>query len=112
MKLQGVTVLGATGSIGKSTLDVIARHPDRYRVVALTAHRQIEALAAQCIQFSPDYAVVADEQGAEQLQKLLLHSAPETTVLYGVAGLEQVAAAPEVDQVMAEIGRASCRERV
>ncbi|MBT3310264.1 MAG: 1-deoxy-D-xylulose-5-phosphate reductoisomerase [Gammaproteobacteria bacterium] len=103
MKLQGVTVLGATGSIGKSTLDVIARHPDRYRVVALTAHRQIEALAAQCIQFSPDYAVVADEQGAEQLQKLLLHSAPETTVLYGVAGLEQVAAAPEVDQVMAAI---------
>ena len=103
MKLQGVTVLGATGSIGKSTLDVIARHPDRYRVVALTAHRQIEALAAQCIQFSPDYAVVADEQGAEQLQKLLLHSAPETTVLYGVAGLEQVAAAPEGDQVMAAI---------
>ncbi len=103
MSLQGITVLGATGSIGKSTLDVIAHHPDRYRVVALTAHRQVEALAQQCIQFQPDYAVVGSEAGAEQLQQLLVNRAPDTTVLHGVAGLERVASDPAVDQVMAAI---------
>ncbi len=103
MKQQGVTVLGATGSIGKSTLDVIARHPDRYRVVALTAHRQIEALAQQCAQFLPNYAVVADAVGAERLQQMLSELSPDTTVLSGVEGLEQVAADPAVDQVMAAI---------
>lgn len=100
---QNITVLGATGSIGQSTLDVVARHRDRYRVFALTAHRQIDALAAQCGQFHPDYAVAGDEAGAEQLQQLLKQRSPETTVLYGFAGLEQVAADPAVDQVMAAI---------
>jgi 1-deoxy-D-xylulose-5-phosphate reductoisomerase len=103
MQQQGITVLGATGSIGKSTLDVVARHPERYRVVALTAHRQVEALAAQCIQFQPDYAVIGDEASATLLQQKLAQSAAETTVLVGVEGLEQVAALPEVDQVMAAI---------
>ena len=103
MSLHQITILGATGSIGQSTLDVVARHPQHYSVFALTAHRQVEMLAQQCAQFQPDYAVVGDEAGAEQLQQLLKESAPETTVLYGVAGLEQVASDPAVDQVMAAI---------
>ena len=103
MSQQGITVLGSTGSIGRSTLDVVARHPDRYRVVALTAHRQIERLAEQCQQFSPHYAVVTDSGRAEALEQLLRQKSPETKVLSGVEGLEQVAADPSVDQVMAAI---------
>ncbi len=103
MSRQQITVLGATGSIGKSTLDVVSRHTERYRVFALTAHRQVEALAQQCAQFNPEYAVVVDELGAEQLRQLLKESAPDTVVLYDVEGLEQVASDPAVDQVMAAI---------
>ena len=66
-----ITVLGATGSIGVSTLDVIARHPDRYRVFALTANRQVDRLFEQCLAHSPAFAVMVDEDCAQQLELLL-----------------------------------------
>ena len=81
--MQAITVLGATGSIGVSTLDVIARHPDKYSVFALTAHRQIEKLAGQCLQFKPTYAVVADDGAAVALQALLSAQGSATEVLFG-----------------------------
>ena len=99
----GVTVLGATGSIGLSTLDVLARHPERYRVVALTANRQVDRLYQQCLQFTPEYAVMADPNAAEQLRSRLQAAGASVEVLDGVEGLERVAALPQVDQVMAAI---------
>jgi len=101
--VKGITVLGATGSIGVSTLDVVARHPQRYRVVALTANRQVERLLQQCLQHRPRYAVMADETAAEKLRSKLAEQGADTEVLSGVAGLEQVAALEEVDYVMAAI---------
>lgn len=99
----GVTVLGATGSIGVSTLDVIARHPDRYRVVALTANKQVDRLLEQCRAFEPEYVVLADIDAAEQMQKKLHEAGLETTVLSGVEGLETVASLEQTQQVMAAI---------
>jgi 1-deoxy-D-xylulose-5-phosphate reductoisomerase len=101
--IKGITVLGATGSIGVSTLDVLARHPGRYRVVALTANRQVERLLEQCLAHRPRYAVMVDEAAAERLAAALREKGSETEVLSGVAGLEQVASLPEVDYVMAAI---------
>ncbi len=101
--LKGITVLGATGSIGVSTLDVLARHPQRYRVVALSANRQVDRLLEQCLQFRPRYAVMADETAAEQLRGKLVEQGAEVEVLSGVAGLEEIAALDEVDYVMAAI---------
>ena len=99
----GVTVLGSTGSVGISTLDVLARHPERFRVVALTANRNVARLADQCRRFRPDFAAMADEASARELRSLLqgMPGAPE--VLSRMDGLEQVAALPEADQVMAAI---------
>ena len=77
-EVKGIAVLGATGSIGVSTLDVIARHPDRYRVVALTANTQVERLFQQCQQFQPAFAVMTDADCARQLE-LLLQNAALTT---------------------------------
>lgn len=99
----GVTVLGATGSIGVNTLDVIARHPDRYRVVALTANRQVERLLEQCRRFVPEYAVCVDPGAAESLSAQLQKEGLETRVLAGTEGLETVACLPQVRQVMAAI---------
>jgi 1-deoxy-D-xylulose-5-phosphate reductoisomerase len=101
--MKGVTVLGSTGSIGVSTLDVVARHPGRYRVVALTANAQVERLYAQCIALRPEYAVMVDANAAEQLAAMLKREAPEVKVLSGVAGLEQVSSLPQVHSVMAAI---------
>ncbi len=101
--MQNLTVLGATGSIGKSTLDVVARHPERYRVFALTAHRQVDLLFQQCQQFQPRYAVLLDEAAAADLRTRLSAAGLNTEVLCGVEALEQVSAAPEVDSVMAAI---------
>lgn len=98
-----VTVLGATGSIGVSTLDVIARHPDKYRAVALTANRNVEKLLEQCRQHKPDYAVLLDESKAAWLRDQLKQHGVKTEVLCGAKALEQVAALPQVDQVMAAI---------
>jgi 1-deoxy-D-xylulose-5-phosphate reductoisomerase len=98
----GVSVLGATGSIGVSTLDVLGRHPDRYRVVALTANRDVEKLAAQCRRFRPQVAAMADPAAAGELARSLA-DIPEVTVLAGVEGLCEAARHADADQVMAAI---------
>jgi 1-deoxy-D-xylulose-5-phosphate reductoisomerase len=101
--MQRLTVLGATGSIGVSTLDVVARHPDRYRIYALTAHSRVEALAAQCVQFRPRLAVVGSAEAAQQLSRLLRAQDIPTEVVYGPQALCQVASSAECDAVMAAI---------
>jgi 1-deoxy-D-xylulose-5-phosphate reductoisomerase len=98
-----LTILGATGSIGVSTLDVVARHPERFEVVALTGHSQVDVLAAQCRRFRPAYAVVGSAAAAQQLAGLLREADLRTEVLYGVDALTEVASLPEVDAVMAAI---------
>ncbi|MCM2308008.1 MAG: 1-deoxy-D-xylulose-5-phosphate reductoisomerase [Sulfuritalea sp.] len=101
--MMKLTILGATGSIGVSTLDVVARHPERFEVVALTGHRQVELLAAQCRQFRPAYAVVGSAEDALRLARMLKDDGLATAVLHGAEALVQVAGLPEVDAVMAAI---------
>ncbi|BCB26205.1 1-deoxy-D-xylulose 5-phosphate reductoisomerase [Sulfurimicrobium lacus] len=100
---QNITVLGSTGSIGVSTLDVIARHPERFRVVALTANSQVDKLFLQCQQFEPEFAVLLDADAAQSLQQKIRASGLATRVLHGVEALEQVSSLPQVDSVMAAI---------
>ncbi len=100
---QNITVLGSTGTIGVNTLDVIARHPERYRAWALTANSRIEPLLEQCRVFQPKFAVVLDPDAAERLHLQLQHAGLDTTVLCGQEALEQVSSADEVDAVMAAI---------
>jgi 1-deoxy-D-xylulose-5-phosphate reductoisomerase len=102
-KLSRLTVLGSTGSIGKSTLDVVARHPDRYRIVALTAQQQDELLFEQCQRFQPRFAVLLDEIAAERLRQRLAKAGLEIEVLCGADALVGVSTLPEVDAVMAAI---------
>jgi 1-deoxy-D-xylulose-5-phosphate reductoisomerase len=102
-RLQNITILGSTGTIGTNTLDVIARHPDRFRAYALTANSRIEPLLEQCRRFLPAYAVVLDDDAAEILRLQLRQAGLATEVLCGMAALEQVASLPEVDAVMAAI---------
>ena len=97
----GVTILGATGSIGLSTLDVIRRNPDRYRVTALTANTGVERMSDLCRQHRPAYAVMADADAAQRLREAL--RGEEIEILSGVEGLEFVAALEEIGQVMAAI---------
>jgi 1-deoxy-D-xylulose-5-phosphate reductoisomerase len=101
--VKGVTVLGSTGSIGVSTLDVLARHAERFRVVALTANQDVERLAAQCHRHRPDYAVMVKPNAAARLRDLLADMPKRPEILVGIEGLEQVAALPETDYVMAAI---------
>jgi 1-deoxy-D-xylulose-5-phosphate reductoisomerase len=101
--MQNLTILGSTGSIGTSTLDVVARHPDRFQVFALTAYRQADVLFKQCVQFKPKYAVLLDEAAAAQLRALVREAGLAVEVLSGVAALEQVCADAGVDAVMAAI---------
>ena len=101
--LQNLTILGSTGSIGVSTLDVIRRHPQRYRVIALCAHSQIDRLFDQCLEFSPQFAVVGDMDLAARLAERLLTAGCETSVEYGPAALVRMATLPEVSAVMAAI---------
>lgn len=101
--IKGITVLGATGSIGVSTLDVLSRHPERYRVVALSANTQVERMLEQCLTHKPRFAVMVDADAAEQLEKHLRAQGSDTVVLNGVEGLEQIASLDEVDYVMAAI---------
>jgi 1-deoxy-D-xylulose-5-phosphate reductoisomerase len=98
-----LTILGATGSIGVSTLRVIAEHPGRYCVHALTAQGNAELLLRQCREFTPRYAVMTDVTAAERLRCALIREGLATQVLVGVPALVQVASAPEVDSVMAAI---------
>ncbi len=100
---QKLVVLGATGSIGVNTLDVVSRHPGRYEVLALSAHSKIHLLAEQCARFSPRFAVVGSNEAAAKLEGLLRQSGTGTTVLAGVESLETIASLPEADTVMAAI---------
>ena len=100
---QQITVLGATGSIGLSTLDVIARHPERYQAFALSGYSRLDELLALCVKHRPQVAVVPHEQAASQLQAGLRAAGLNTEVLVGEEGLCQIASAPEVDAVMAAI---------
>ena len=102
-KITRLTVLGSTGSIGTSTLDVVACHPDKYQVHALTAFRQDELLFEQCQRFQPRYAVLLDEAATARLTQRVAAAGLAVKVLCGVEALEQVSSMPEVDAVMAAI---------
>jgi len=106
-----LTVLGATGSIGVSTLDVVARHPDRYGVFALTAHRQVDKLFEQCRVHRPAYAVVDRAEDAQRLQAMLEGAGCCTEVLSGPNALSEVSAAPEVVAAVSTIAGAVARVR-
>lgn len=101
--MQHLTILGATGSIGTSTLDVVARHPDRYRVFALTAFRQLEKLAEQIAVFRPTLAVVPDLASRDSLRLMLNERGVTCELLVGEGGLCEVATHAEVTTVMAAI---------
>ena len=101
--MKAVTILGSTGSIGVNTLDVISRHPNQYRVFALTANTGVEKMTEQCLEWQPEYAVMADESSAASLRAALDKSPCDTQVLEGTEGLESVAADSRTDYVMAAI---------
>ena len=107
ISIVNVAIFGATGSIGQNTLDVIARHPDRFAVFALAAQRNVAILKNQCLQFRPRYAALADLQAADQLRQELRAANCKTEVLAGAAALDQLAAHPEIHSVMAAIVGAS-----
>lgn len=101
--VQTLSILGATGSIGQSTLDVVRRNPERYRVLALSGNSNIARLFEQCREFSPRYAVLNDEKSARELTRMLRDCALSTEVLIGSEALSAIAAHPDVDMVMAAI---------
>ncbi|QWE03050.1 1-deoxy-D-xylulose-5-phosphate reductoisomerase [Polynucleobacter sp. JS-JIR-II-b4] len=103
MSVKKVAILGSTGSIGVNTLDVIRAHPDRFKVVALTAAKQVDLLAEQCAEFKPTIAVVADADGAARLSKILLEKKINTQVLYGPQALVKAVTESDCDTVMAAI---------
>jgi len=101
--MNGVAILGSTGSVGENTLDVVARHPDRFRVVALGAHRNVAKLAEQCAKFAVPYAALADAKSAQELADLLRARGAPTRVLAGPDALVEIASLAEVSHVMAAI---------
>jgi 1-deoxy-D-xylulose-5-phosphate reductoisomerase len=101
--VQNITVLGSTGSIGVSTLDVIRRHPDRYQAFALCAHSQLEKLFEQCVEFRPRFAVLRDAHLAAQLAERCIAAGLDTEIRHGVESLVELSSLPEVDAVMAAI---------
>ncbi len=102
--MKGICILGSTGSIGVSTLDVVARHPGRYQVIALTANNNIDELYRQCIRHRPEYVVVVDEQKAQQFeQKISTSEIADIKVLTGEEALQRVVTLERVDSVMAAI---------
>ena len=103
MKKQRVAVLGSTGSIGVNTLDVIARHPDRFEVVALTAATQVDVMLAQCVQFKPRVAVMASAPHARELAEKIKQKGLTTQVDQAPEAIESVASSIDVDTVMAAI---------
>ena len=112
MKKLNVTILGSTGSIGTSTLDVLDRHPDRFAVHALTAATQVEVMLAQCARYKPNIAVMAHEDSGIKLAERVKAEGLPVVVRWGAGALDEVAQAPEVDAVMAAIvgaaGLSSC----
>jgi 1-deoxy-D-xylulose-5-phosphate reductoisomerase len=109
---QRIAVLGSTGSIGANTLDVVARHPDRFEVFALSAASQVDLMLQQCLQFRPVFAVMAQEEAGRALAARIESSGLATRVLWGAAALDTIASHPQVDTVMASIvgaaGLSSC----
>jgi 1-deoxy-D-xylulose-5-phosphate reductoisomerase len=103
MTIKQVAILGSTGSIGVNTLDVIRAHPERFQVAALTANKQVDRLAQQCIEFKPAIAVLADADGAARLEKLLREQKINTQVLYGPQALVTAVIDSGCDTVMAAI---------
>lgn len=101
--MEQLTILGSTGSIGISTLDVVARHPDRFSVFALTAHHQVELMAQQILKYQPQFAVMRDPDAAQRLQQRLSAADCRTRILAGADDLRSVAEASEVDVVVAAI---------
>ena len=100
---QRLTLLGATGSVGASTLDVIARHPDRYRVFAVTAHRAVDALLELCRRHAPRYAVLSGQAEDQALRRRFADAGKGTELLFGATALEQVSAHPDCDVLVAAI---------
>src|SRR5260363_225071 len=100
---QRLTILGSTGSIGVSALDVVARHPERFSVFALCAHRNLKRLAEQCLQFAPEYAVIGSAADAAQLKTRLARAGLRTQALCGEAALAALAADSGCDTVIAAI---------
>jgi 1-deoxy-D-xylulose-5-phosphate reductoisomerase len=100
---KGITILGSTGSIGTSTLDVIRRHPDRYRVIALAARRDVGRLCQQCVEFKPTCVAMSDAAKAGELSERLQQVGLDINVLAGPHGLEEVARHPDADTVMAAV---------
>jgi 1-deoxy-D-xylulose-5-phosphate reductoisomerase len=100
---QRITVLGSTGSIGVNTLDVIARHPERFEVFALSAAKQVDLMLAQCAQFKPQYAVMVSEPHARELADKVKANGLEVQVLWGQGDLDMIASHERVDAVMAAI---------
>ena len=103
MAARNITILGSTGSVGISTLDVVARHPNKYQIVALTANKSNDKMLDQCRIFHPQYAVMLDPISADNLKTEITKEGIDTEVLCGVESLEKVASLPEVDIVMAAI---------
>ena len=101
--VASITVLGSTGSIGTNTLDVLARHPERFSVYALTAARQVDLLLAQCLRFNPTWAVMTDPDAAKQLEERLGAEGSRTRVASGADALVEVAQDERVDMVMGAI---------
>ncbi len=100
---RAITILGSTGSIGQNTLDVVSRHQDKYRIVALTANTDVDALEQQCLQWRPEFAVMSDQTCAQQLFDRLKARGQDTQVLAGIEGLKQVSSLEQVDTVVAGI---------
>jgi len=103
MTKQRIAILGSTGSIGVSTLDVVARHPDQFEVFALTASTQVELMLAQIVQFKPSFVVMASAEYGKELARLVKLNSLSTIVLYGVSAIKSIAEHESVDIVMAAI---------
>ncbi|CAM3827028.1 1-deoxy-D-xylulose-5-phosphate reductoisomerase [Xenorhabdus thuongxuanensis] len=101
--MKRLTILGSTGSIGKSTLSVVRNNPEKFSVIALVAGKNIEVMAQQCLEFHPQYVAMADEQSAKSLRQLLQEQGSQTEVLFGEDAICDLAALEDVDQVMSAI---------
>ena len=101
--MKKITILGATGSIGASTLSVIEHNRDDFSVYALAAHSNVDKMYQLCLKWQPEYAVMADHASALQLQKKLAFIKSPTSVLAGMDGLCEISSSPKVDMVMAAI---------
>jgi 1-deoxy-D-xylulose-5-phosphate reductoisomerase len=103
MTKQRIAILGSTGSVGTSTLDVVARHPDLFEIFALTAATQVDTMLAQIIQFKPKFAVMASPEHGRELERLVKINSLETSVLFGSDAIINIAKHESVDVVMAAI---------